>query len=442
MSSATPNSTPEPNYLTVAEVAKRSGKSEPAVRQLCRAGKLPGARQANDRAPWQIPPSALDAYLRNNPPASFWQRLRTTKLWQRVAATVGVISLVLGIVNTTTGFFSNWFGAAPMVEIACQLPLIGRLCPRTPLPVRLAAQGETLIVIATFHGEIANRDEPQMMIKEGIDKEIAKLRAENRLGKLNLRVAIHPQVLTGGEEAQPAVIDFAKPYSASIVIWGDVTGTRVRVNFLNLRHPDFDAAHPAPIEEKTRTPVAAVANPQAYSNFINKDLPGMMSFLTLFAVGQSYLVNQEYATAAQIIKQGIAALPEGTKIEGLAEAYFHLGWLYQLPLGDLATAIRDYDQAIQLNPKLATSYGNRGNARQAHGDLTGAIQDYNQAIQLDPKYANAYAARGFANRTLGKLEKALADFKSFLALAPIDHSMRSQIEQWITEIEAELAKKK
>lgn len=68
------------------------------------------------------------------------------------------------------------------------------------------------------------------------------------------------------------MIDFAKPYSASIVIWGDVTGTRVRVNFLNLRHPDFDAAPPAPIEERTRT---LVANPQAYNNFINDDLPGI-----------------------------------------------------------------------------------------------------------------------------------------------------------------------
>lgn len=344
----TPNSTPEPKNLTVAEVAKRLAKSEEAVRKLCRDGKLPGARRENNGAPWQIPARAIDDYLHNNPPASVWQRLRVTTLWQRSAAVLAVVLSVLIYVNNITGFFSNLFGAAPAVEIACRQPLIANLCSPTvtptatvtttatpiptptvtptPLPIHPAAEGETLIIIATFHGELANRDEPHVMIKEGIEKGISKLQAENRLGNLNLRVAIHPQKLTGGEEMQPTIIGFARPYSATVVIWGDVTGTRVRVNFLNLQRSNFDMSRPASIEEKQRT---FVADPQAYNNLINYDLPAQMSFLTLFPIGQFYYINKEYADAAQVIEQAIAVLPEGTKIEGVAEAYFLLGWLYQ-----------------------------------------------------------------------------------------------------------------
>lgn len=165
-----------------------------------------------------------------------------------------------------------------------------------------------------------------------------------------------------------------------------------------------------------------------------------MSFLTLFAVGQSYFVNQKYATAAQIIKQGVAALPTGAKIEGLAEAHSHLGWLYQ-ELGDLDAAIQNYDQAIQLNSKNVLPYINRGSARQAQGDLVRALQDYDQAIQINPKLAETYGSRGLAKRALGKVEEALADFKSLLVLAPTNDPMKSRTEQWITEIEVELAKK-
>ena len=47
----------------------------------------------------------------------------------------------------------------------------------------------------------------------------------------------------------------------------------------------------------------------------------------------------------------------------------------------------DYDQAIQLNPKYARAYHNRGSAWGNKGDLDRAIADYNQAIRLDLKEA-------------------------------------------------------
>ena len=55
----------------------------------------------------------------------------------------------------------------------------------------------------------------------------------------------------------------------------------------------------------------------------------------------------------------------------------------------------DYDQAIQLNPKYARAYHNRGSAWGNKGDLDRAIADYNQAIRLDPKDVKSYYNGGW-----------------------------------------------
>jgi tetratricopeptide (TPR) repeat protein len=60
----------------------------------------------------------------------------------------------------------------------------------------------------------------------------------------------------------------------------------------------------------------------------------------------------------------------------VANAYFSKG--------DYDRALTDYDQVIQLDPRLALPYTNRGNVYVNKGDYDGALIDYNQAIQLDP----------------------------------------------------------
>ncbi len=49
--------------------------------------------------------------------------------------------------------------------------------------------------------------------------------------------------------------------------------------------------------------------------------------------------------------------------------------------GDYEGAIKDYDEAIRLQPDYADAYYNRGNAKRALGDNQGAIQDYQDATK-------------------------------------------------------------
>jgi tetratricopeptide (TPR) repeat protein/S1-C subfamily serine protease len=79
-------------------------------------------------------------------------------------------------------------------------------------------------------------------------------------------------------------------------------------------------------------------------------------------------------------------------------------------------AIKDYTNAIALNPKLAVSYNNRGVAKSDLGRKEEAIQDYTNAIALNSKYTDAYNNRGNAKSDLGRKEEAIQDYTNAIAL--------------------------
>lgn len=131
----------------------------------------------------------------------------------------------------------------------------------------------------------------------------------------------------------------------------------------------------------------------------------LKSLLVLFILGISLsgipAQAQQPAPATgpdpdSLVKQGIAS---GTK-------------------GDLNGAIALFSQAIQVDPKFAPAYQNRGFALSLQNNLDAAISDYNQAIQLDPKNVDAYYNRGTAKGQQGDFDGAIADFNQVLQLRP------------------------
>ena len=52
-------------------------------------------------------------------------------------------------------------------------------------------------------------------------------------------------------------------------------------------------------------------------------------------------------------------------------------------------AIADYTEAINLDPKLALAYNNRGNAYADKNDYGRAIADYEAALRIDPNFTSA-----------------------------------------------------
>ncbi len=79
-------------------------------------------------------------------------------------------------------------------------------------------------------------------------------------------------------------------------------------------------------------------------------------------------------------------------------------------MGAYSEAIRDYDQAIRLNPEVARFYIHRGGAYRKLKKVQQAIADFNRALELKPDYAAAYGNRGMTYAKSGDTGSACRDF--------------------------------
>jgi len=79
-------------------------------------------------------------------------------------------------------------------------------------------------------------------------------------------------------------------------------------------------------------------------------------------------------------------------------------------------AIADYNRTLELNPKNATAYYNRGIAKQVSCDIDGAIADYNRALELNPKDRTALLNRSDAKCAKGDIDGSHADSSRALDL--------------------------
>src|SRR5216117_727816 len=85
---------------------------------------------------------------------------------------------------------------------------------------------------------------------------------------------------------------------------------------------------------------------------------------------------------------------------------------------DYDRAIRDYSEALRLNPKYAAAFRNRGRALVHKGDYDRAIADYNEAARIDPEDPHALIGRGIAYNAKHQYDLAIRDFDAALRVCP------------------------
>src|SRR5207244_2718255 len=79
-------------------------------------------------------------------------------------------------------------------------------------------------------------------------------------------------------------------------------------------------------------------------------------------------------------------------------------------MGNLPGALADINRALEMNPRYAEAYNNRGIVRQVMGDLAGALADFTSAVDIRPRYAEALTSRAAVRQASRDLVGALADF--------------------------------
>lgn len=97
-----------------------------------------------------------------------------------------------------------------------------------------------------------------------------------------------------------------------------------------------------------------------------------------------------------------------------AKAYNNRGWAYYL-MGDYNRALEDVTKAFTYIDAddidtLSGAFGTRANIYREQGRYDEAMKDVEKQIELVPEYNWAYYTRGQIYRAIGEVEKARADF--------------------------------
>ena len=147
-------------------------------------------------------------------------------------------------------------------------------------------------------------------------------------------------------------------------------------------------------------------------------------------VGLSFGCDPDDSTDLDIVEE--THIPSSATTTSYNEA-IRAGTKKLLNLRDYQGAIKDFDEAIRLEPQNAVAYFNRGTAYLYLGlaDLESeklehaleafveVLANYDQAIRLDPEYADAYGSRGAAYVYLEKYELAIQDYTEAIRIEPL-----------------------
>lgn len=85
-------------------------------------------------------------------------------------------------------------------------------------------------------------------------------------------------------------------------------------------------------------------------------------------------------------------------------------------MGDVRSAIGEWDKVLAAQPEYAFGYYRRGWFKELAGDMEGAVEDLSMSVVLEPEYSYAYVSRGDVYLKQGKTDLAEQDFKKVIEL--------------------------
>lgn len=121
----------------------------------------------------------------------------------------------------------------------------------------------------------------------------------------------------------------------------------------------------------------------------------------------------------------LSLLPEGGN---LADAHYGLG-LVRRHRGDLDGAVREFGQALRLNPKLDQAHAALSQVLLHKGDIEGAVAEMEEAVRLNPDSPLAHVILGNLYEAEGRPAKANEELRKAYLLAPNDPHVREEYER-------------
>ena len=140
------------------------------------------------------------------------------------------------------------------------------------------------------------------------------------------------------------------------------------------------------------------------SDLDQKAALGTATAADYLSLGVARSTLKDYEAAIKAFDKALAKSPD------LTTAY--VGRAYARAALDprqAPVAIHDYDAALDIDPRLAFVWVNKGNLYYAAGDFTSAIECYGKALELDPAFGAALYNRGLTYLRIGNRRLAFND---------------------------------
>jgi tetratricopeptide (TPR) repeat protein len=160
-------------------------------------------------------------------------------------------------------------------------------------------------------------------------------------------------------------------------------------------------------------------------------LDSTLSYELHYHLGNAYMRQGNLASAISHYKEAIKQ-PILPKLK--LDSYNNLGNLLK-ELGKFNSAIKAYENALEIDPKFSTAYHNLGLTLKAIGLFDRAIEAYHQALQLNPHNPETHQNLGVVFMKLGRVTESLAAFKVAIALHEKSHPQEAQrLKQSLAEM--------
>lgn len=142
-----------------------------------------------------------------------------------------------------------------------------------------------------------------------------------------------------------------------------------------------------------------------------------IGLLVIFS-GMSYARVQKFDNSETIWTD---AIEKGFKTP---LAYNNRGHYYRMQ-NQMNLALRDYEEALKLNPRYFRTLNNRGKILFDQGKVDLAMEDFNRSLEIAPDFPSALSNRGAAYAAKGAMDLAIADLNRAIELDPMDKNAYS-----------------
>jgi len=218
------------------------------------------------------------------------------------------------------------------------------------------------------------------------------------------------QFQLSGFVSDESAVSIGQYLGAKVVITGTFDSyadfSQLRLRAVDVRTSALVAAYAAQIENKDPLLVNITVPLR------NTSLPHVAdSALAALNRGKDLFTEGKYDEAIREFTDAIRLDPN------FSDAYSYRARLYTAK-EDIDRALADSNTAIKLYPNNAIAYYARGNAYIFKRKRDLAIADYNQAIKLDPNYALAYINRSVMYSDDDDNDRAIADATKAISIEP------------------------